>query len=171
VALSPSRVAIVREIDSWLRPDRLRVCLAPAGSPAHCAAAAARPAEAFTPEQFLFITRSYPEIHDLELPPPYVAMYEIPLVPVAGESRDLVVTERTAPDGGWQFTRAEGVQVEEELPSKRVRLYSESGAAGLLVIEKAFGMSSPNPDDLDMRYPPCVFEAPPGDSLLALVGR
>ena len=170
VSLSSSSVAIVREIDSWLRPDRLRVCLTPTGSPARCADPRARPAEAFAPGQFLFITRSYPEIHDLELPPPYVATYEIPIAPVAGQSRDLILTDRTAPDRGWRFTRADGVQVDGELPAKRVRLHSERGTPGLLLVEKTFGRSSSNPDDLDMRYPPCVFEAPPGDSLLALVG-
>jgi hypothetical protein len=171
VELGPSSVAIVREIASWLRPDRLRVCLAPAGAPARCAAPAARPAEVFTPEQFLFITRSYPEIHRLDVPPPYVARYEIPLVPDAGERRDLILTDRTAPDAGWRFTGAEGLRIEGDLPAKRVRVHSETGAAGVLVIEKAFGPSSGNPDDLDMRYPPCMFEAPPGDALLALVER
>lgn len=172
VPLGPMTVAVLRDIESWLQPESLRACRVPVGSgaPAQCSPATPRATDALTPERFLFITRSFPEVHSLDLRPPYIATYEIPLAPGAGESRDLALTDHGARDGGWQITRAEGVHVEGQLPSRGVRLHSETGSPGLLVIEKPFGTSASVPDENDVRYPPCVFEAPPGDPLHALAG-
>src|SRR5262249_36644370 len=103
---------------------------------------------------------SFPEIHDLDLASPYVASYEIPLSPVAGETRNLTVADDTAAGCRWSITRVEGVQVEGHLPAYHVRLHSDTGAPGLLVVEKAFGTPGCPVDVLDDRYPPCLLETP-----------
>lgn len=167
IVLGPNTVAVAREIESWLRPDRLRACRVRVGSalPAVCADATPRAKGISARERFLFVSRSYPESHNLDVPPPYIATYEIPLAPIAGESRELSLSEPGLPDCVWQFTRAEGVRVEGELPSRRVRLRSDDGRAALLVIEKPFGTSACEPLDLDRRYPPCLLETAPGDPM------
>lgn len=172
VPLGPTTVAVLREIESWLRPGSLRACRVPvaSGSPALCSDATPRATGTLAPERFLFITRSFLEVHDLDLPPPYIATYEIPLAPGAGESRDLALTDHGAGDGSWRIARTEGVRVEGRLPARRVRLRSDTGSPGRLVFERPFGTRASSPGDIDMRYPPCVFEAPPGDALQALVG-
>jgi hypothetical protein len=76
----------------------------------------------------------------------------------------VVVTDRDAPDCGWLITRVEGAKVDGTLPSEYVRLTSESGAAGLLVLEKPFGVAPCPPGDFDRRYPPCLVETVPDDS-------
>jgi hypothetical protein len=117
----------------------------------------------------LFVTRSNPGIHSLDLPAPYVATYEIPLSPRAGETRDLSLADQATAECGWRFTHAEGLHVEGQLPARRIRLRSDSGNPGLLKIEKPFGTAACPSIDGDNRYPPCVFEMYPGDSLAALV--
>jgi hypothetical protein len=167
IPLGPDAVAVVREIESWLRPEHLRACRAPLGSVQSpvCAAATPRAAGAVARERFLFVSRSYPESHSLDLPAPYVATYEIPLAPAAGESREIALTDPSAPQCAWRFTRADGIRVEGELPSRRVRLHSNDGSPATLVIEKPFGASGCESFDLDRRYPPCLLETPPGDPL------
>jgi hypothetical protein len=171
VDLARSRVAVVREIESWLRPEKLVACRAPLGSgqPPVCSDAIPKDLDALSPERFLFATRTFPGIHGLDLPPPYIATYEIPLVPGAGESRELALTDQASADCGWRITRAEGVQVDGQLPARQVRLHSSRGGRGLLVIEKPFGTTACAANDVDSRYPPCVFETPLGDPLLAVV--
>ena len=175
VPLGATTVAVLREVESWMQPEGTRACRVPLASagPAQCAGASDRAAEAFTPDRFLFISRSYPEMHRLDLPQPYVARYEIPLAPTRGESRIFSLEERDRSACGWRITRADGVQVEGALPSTRVVLHADAaGAPGLLVVEKPFGTSTCGPDELDMHYPPCVLETEPGDPLAAtLEGR
>jgi hypothetical protein len=174
VTLGPTDVAVVREIESWLRPDLLRACRHPIGSarPPVCQSANRRPIEVLTSQRFLFVTRSYPVIHDLDLPPPYVARYELPLMPAAGESREFVLTDAPQPgrECSWRITQVERLQSEDLLPSARVRLRSERGEPGLLVIERPWGGPGCASGQLDTRFPPCIFEAAPGDPLSALVG-
>ena len=161
--------AVVREIDSWLRPESVRACRAPTGrrGPTVCADAIHRgPAEAAG--RFLFITRSYPQTHTLEVPPPYRATYEIPLAPGAGEIRDVLLAEHAAGPHGWHVTRVEGLEVEGTLPATRVRLRSRTGNPGRLVIERQYD-ASPSSEGLDPRYLPCLFEAVPGDPLLGVL--
>ena len=168
VPLKGGRVAILREVDSWLRPDALVACLVPSTSmPASCARAQAAKSE--SGGRFLFSMRSYPEIADVQATMPYVARYEIPLVPVAGETREVVLAADGDPQCGWKITRAEGVRVDGELPSRRIRLHSDTGDPGLLVFEKAFGSPACLADDLDRRYPPCILETQPGDPLRTFV--
>jgi hypothetical protein len=169
VPLEPTNFAVVREIDSWLQPEALRACRIPVGPGRAPVCSDAIPRATLAPERFLFINRSFPEVHGLDLPPPYIATYEIPVAPLAGESREVVLTDQAEPECGWRFTRAEGVQVDGPLPARRVRLHSVTGSPGVLVIEKPFGVSASCPLDLDMRYPPCVFESRPDDALLAFV--
>ena len=166
IRLGGTTVAVVREVDSWLQPEGTRSCRVPLGTagPAQCSGAGDRAAEAVAPERFLFISRSFPEIQRLDLAQPYVAQYEIPLAPTLGERRIFNVEDRDRSACGWRITRADGVQVEGELPSARVVLHADANAgAGLLVIEKPFGTSACQPDEIDRRYPPCVFETVPGD--------
>jgi hypothetical protein len=172
ISLGPTAVALIREIESWLRPARSRACRLPIGSgaPGLCAGATPRAQSAFVRERFLFVSRSYPEIHALDLPPPYLASYEIPLAPAAGQSRDFTLTEPGRSDCIWHFTRAEGVRVEGPLPARRVRLHSDDGGPALLVVEKPFGTEACGPLDLDRRYPPCLLETPPDDPLQADAG-
>jgi hypothetical protein len=174
VALGPTTAAVVRDVDSWLQPETLRACrvpLEPRGEP-RCEMTSPRSSEQFDWERFLFLRRWCPEIHPLDLPPPYVATYEIPLSPVAGESRELVVADVYAPGCSWRITRVEGVRVEGQLPAGRVRLHADSGDRALVVLERPIGVAAcPVAEFADTRYPPCVFDAQPGDPLLTLVGE
>src|SRR5262249_36747676 len=81
VPLWRTDVVVLREIASWLEPERLVACRRPIGSerPPVCSAANPREPETLTPEHFLFATRYFPEIHRLDLPQPYIATYEIPV--------------------------------------------------------------------------------------------
>jgi hypothetical protein len=172
VPLGPTTVARLEEVESWMRPESLRACRTPLadGGREICTPALPLKRDALAPDRFLFASRSYPEIHLLDLPLPYVARYEIPLAPSAGDYRDLVVTDRAEPGCGWLITRVEGVKVNGTLPSKNVRLASDTGAAGLLILEKPFGVASCPPADLDRRYPPCLLETVPDDSRPGLAG-
>jgi hypothetical protein len=172
VALDRRSVAIVREIDSWLQPEMLRACRAAGGENApRCAPAHRKVIDAIGPERFLFITRAFPEIHSLDVPRPYTATYEIPLVANAAGTRDVAMIDLTTPDCGWRITRADGVHVESRLPARRARLRAESGAHGMLVVERTFGATPCGAADADMRYPPCIFETAADDPLMALVGQ
>jgi len=168
--LKGNTVAVVREIASWLQPQALRACRRPISSELSpsCSSAARPIRETRNPEQFLFVSRSNPGIHSLDLSAPYIATYEIPLMPAAGESRDLTVIDDVNPECAWRITRAEGVRVEGDLPSRRVRLHSGSGVPGSVVIEKPFATTGCPAYDFDNRYPPCVLETRPGDPLGAL---
>jgi hypothetical protein len=170
VALERGSVAIVREIDSWLQPEALRACRLAGGADApRCAPAHTKVIDAIGPERFLFITRAFPEIHSLDAARPYTATYEIPLKVEEAGMRDIAMVDYAAADCGWQITRADGVRVDGPLPARRARLQAEPGARGLLVVERRFGAVPCGVDDGDLRYPPCVFEAPVDDPLLALV--
>ncbi len=158
VALGSSRVALLREIESWLQPESLTACRTPVGSGQAPTCAAARPMAALAPQRFLFATRSFPEIHSLDLSPPYIATYEIPVSPAAGASRNLTVSDRTAPGCGWRITRVDGLGVDRALPAAHVRVRSDDGRPGLLVIEKPFGTTACANGVGDLRYPPCVIE-------------
>lgn len=170
VALSPTAAAILRDIESWLRPRNLRACRTAVGvgSSPRCSTATPRESDAYTPERFLFSMRSFPEVHALDVPLPYVASYEIPLAPVPGESRELTLTDHPGGDCGWRFTRADGVRVDGSLPARRVRLYA-TGAAASVVVERPFGTAACGRGFPDMRYLPCVLETRPGDPLQSLV--
>lgn len=170
LALDRGTVAIVREIDSWLQPEMLRACRAAGGKSApRCAPAHRKVIDAIGPERFLFITRAFPEIHSLDVARPYTATYEIPLVANEAGTRDVAMIDLTTPDCGWRITRADGVHVENPLPARRARLRAESGARGMLVVERTFGATPCGADDADMRYPPCIFETAADDPLMALV--
>jgi len=163
VALRRGQVAVVREIDSWLQPQKLVACRRPPGAPPVCTAAH-RTAVANT-GAFLFLKRSFPEIHGLDLPAPYLATYEIPLAPLAGERRDLTLADHgSVAECDWRITRVEGVEVESPLPGLQVRLSSATGRPGLLVIEKLFGSAPCTDDVVDRRYPPCILETLPQDA-------
>jgi hypothetical protein len=170
VALTGMSVAVLREIDSWLQPESLRACRQPVGStaPPLCAAAIPRSHDTRSPERFLFLSRSHPQTRSIDVPRPYLSTYEIPLLIGTGEERDLTVTDQSANECAWRITRAEGVQVAGNLPARQVRLRSRNGSPGLLVVEKPFGTPA-CARERDSIYPPCVFEARPGDPLRALV--
>jgi len=73
VPLGPGTFALLREVDSWLRPEALRACrtpLDPSGPPV-CSPADLRMVETRGGERFLFSTRAFPEIHGLHVGPPY----------------------------------------------------------------------------------------------------
>jgi len=172
VQLDGGRVAAVREIDSWLRPQSLRACRQPldAAADATCVAAKSPPREGLDPDRFLFVTRPYPEIHALDMPQPYVASYAIPVVATAGEARDFVLADHArAGCEAWHIAQADGVQVEGTLPAAHVRLRSVDGRPGTLRLEKAFGTTRCASDIFDMRYPPCIVELRPDDPLHAAV--
>ena len=132
------------------------------GSP-QCSRSTFLPAELRSPERFLFISRSFPETHALDLAPPYTATYEIPVAPRVGETRDLMIADADT-DAGWRITRVDGVRVEGSMPSGRVRLHADSANAALVVLEKPF-VERTSTGDIDRRYPPCLFELAPGDPL------
>jgi hypothetical protein len=163
-------VAYVREVDSWLRPRSLRACLTPLdpAQPAACSSAIPATTELLAPEHFLFVWRAYPQIHDLDLPKPYVATYEIPLVPIAGETREVSVLDVDLQQCRWRVTRVEGVEIDDHLPARRLRLRSTTGERGLLVVERRWGIDPCSP--LDSHYPPCFLETRPGDRLQAVAG-
>ncbi len=165
VSLPTGDVAVLREIDSWLEPEALTACRIPVDStrPAVCRLARGRSLDADRAERFLFMTRSFPDIHDIDLPPPYVARYEVPLSAVAGQTRDFVLADNDVSGCAWTITRAQGVRVDGQLPARHVRLHSDTGATGLIVFEKPFGTSA-CPDTVDRRYPPCVMETRPEET-------
>jgi len=162
-----TEVAVLREIESWMEPDRLVACrrFVDSEHPPLCSAAAPPDPGVLNPERFLFATRSFPQIHNLDAPAPYIATYEIPLSPLAGESRELTLIDHFPPGCEWRITRAEGVRVEGTLPATRIRLHAENSTPGLLVIEKPFGTAACPSETSEIRYPPCVFETQPGDPL------
>lgn len=166
--------ARLREIDSWLQPLSLKACrvpITPGGVPL-CAAVTAAMSDARLPERFLFLNRSFPLVESLDRQArPYIATYEIPLAPTAGERRDLAVADNHASPCGWRITRVDGVRVEGTLPASRVRLHAANAGAGLVVFEKPFGTPGCPSGDIDSRYPPCVLETSPDDPLQDLVGR
>ncbi len=167
VPLSDGTVAALRDIESWMDTDRLIACRTPTdGRGEVCAGTTKRGAEGTAPERVLISLYSDTGIHGLDVPPPYIARYTIPLVPTAGESRELRlerndnVHDSAAPDCGWQITRVDGVEIDGPLPARHVRLHSESGAPGVLVIEKPFGtILCQGNGDIDRGYPPCLFES------------
>ena len=165
VSLPAGEVAVLREIDSWLDPEALVACRIPVDSarPPVCRPARGRPFDSDKPDRFLFMTRSFPDIHDIDVPPPYVARYEVPLSPVAGQTRDFVLADNDLSGCGWSITRTEGVRADSQLPAHHLRLHSDAGAPGLIVFEKPFGTSA-CPDIVDRRYPPCVVETPPEET-------
>jgi hypothetical protein len=168
VALSGDRVAVLRDVRSWLRPHSLRVCLQSidVAEPPLCATAA--PSDPGLGGVRTLSARATPEIHSLVTRPPYLVRYQIPLAPAAGERRELIVL-----DGGaacaWRVTQVDGVQVESALPAGAVRLYSPAGASGTVTLEKRFGSSDCPSAYVDDRYPPCLFESTPDDPLRALL--
>lgn len=159
VPLTSGRAAVLSEIDSWLQPGALVACRrALDASTGPTCVAAATGGTLLDAERFTFTSRSFPHVHDLDVPPPYVASYEFALAPSAGESRDFEVVDDGAPGCPWRVTRVEGVDVDGALPAPRVRLHAERGAAGRLVVEKAFGAPACPLDVVDRRYPPCLLE-------------
>jgi hypothetical protein len=171
IPLQSEDVLVVREVESWLQPASLKACRLPTDArPALCEEANLGATRLLASERFMFATRSFPEIHRLDLPPPYIARYEVPISPLAGESRQLLLTDDSAPGCGWRITRVDGVRVDGPLPARVVRLHSDSGEGGLLVFERPFGTAACPSSGFDRRYPPCLFESQPGDPLAALVG-
>jgi hypothetical protein len=166
--LERGKVAVVREIESWLQPESLVACRAfGSGQAPVCSAPDPGNLGARISGHFLFAMRSYPQVHHFDEPPPFIATYQIPLVSVAGRSRDLRVIDPAEPDCSWRVTRADGLQVEGPLPARHVRLHSENGSPGLLVIEKPFGTAGCAANEIDRGYEPCVFESEPDDPLAA----
>jgi hypothetical protein len=166
------QAALLRDIESWLQPGGLKACRVPIaaeGEPA-CAAVAGTPADAETPERFMFLRRSVPLIDQIDRERPYVATYEIPLVPTAGEDREIAISDDSVSPCVWRITRVEGVQVEGTLPAVRVRLHAARSGNGLIVFEKPFGTGGCG-QDIDFRYPPCVLETPLDDPLQDLMVR
>jgi len=172
VALEGGDVAVVREIESWLRSEALLACRTPLGAAGASVCAPARPtaAESGGVARVSFLMRSFPEIHSLDVPPPYVETYEIPLTPAAGESRDMTIADGSPPQCRWHITRVEGVRADGALPTTHVVLHSDAGAPGRLVVERAAGTPSCPTDATARRYPPCVLEMQPGDPLGAQAG-
>ncbi|HVM97891.1 MAG TPA: hypothetical protein VMT89_15965 [Candidatus Acidoferrales bacterium] len=171
VTVLPSgEVLIVRQIESWLRFESLRVCRLPTASGApQCESANLGAIEITDPQRFSFAMRSFPEIHRLDLPPPYVVRYEVPIAPRAGERRELILADASTPDCGWRITAADGVRVDDHIPARVVHLYSEEGAPGELIFERPVGTAACPFSDYDPRYPPCVLETQPGDALAPLL--
>ncbi|MBI3783597.1 MAG: hypothetical protein HY270_09360 [Deltaproteobacteria bacterium] len=164
-------VLLVREVDSWLRPTMSTACRLPTDGRAFvCQPANLGATRTLAPERFLFATRSFPEINGLDVLPPYVARYEIPIEPVAGEGRRIAIAEPQSGPCGWQITRVDRVQTDGQLPATAVRLHSDDGAAGVLVVERRFDAAACALSDFDRRYPPCMIEASPGDPLAAASG-
>jgi hypothetical protein len=167
VPLSDDAVAVLRDIDSWMDTDRLIPCRVPTdGRPAACADTTTRHMDQMTPERFVLSLYSDTGIHGLGVARPYVARYTIPLVPVAGETRELRVVpadslhDSATAECGWRITRVDGVDADGPLPARRVRLRSATGTPGSLVVEKPFGTAAClDTGDLDENYPPCIVES------------
>lgn len=167
VPLSDGAAAVLRDIDSWMDTDGLIPCRVPTnGRPEACADTTTRHVEQMTPERFLLSLYSDTGMHGLDVARPYVARYTIPLVPVAGETRELRLVpsdslhDSTTAECGWRITRVEGVDVDGSLPARQVRLHSATGTPGSLVVEKPFGTAAClDNGDLDENYPPCMIES------------
>jgi hypothetical protein len=168
VPLSNGTSAALRTIESWLDPDRLIACRIPTdGSGELCWGTSEPNAEEMAADRFFASLYSDFGLHPMQVSPPYIARYAIPLVPSAGERRELHLQrgetfhDGDMPDCNWQITRVEGVEVGGQLPARHVRLHSQAGARGMLVIEKPFGTPlCQGNGDMDRGYPPCVLEFP-----------
>jgi len=159
VALADGEYALVQPVDSWLRMDALRACRIPIGSAEPAACADAPAAGHAVPAEILFSARSFPEVHDLDLGRPYVAVYEIPLTPERGHSRTLEALDRGAGDCGWWITAVDGAAVDRALPATTVTVTGTGSSNASIRLEKRFH-DTVCPPALDMRYPPCLWESP-----------
>jgi len=169
VALCDGNIAMLRTIDSWMLQTGDRSCLQPvAGTEAGvCSIVSQDRGDAFDPDRFLFLSRSFPEIHNLELPLPYREVYEIPLFAESGQSRDLTVLDSSSNSAcSWRITRVEGLAYDGKLPAVHIRLHAGDEIHGKLVLEKPFGTSECRNNTLSRRYPPCLLEMAPTDPLL-----
>lgn len=169
IDMAPNAV-LLREIDSWLRPGALKSCRLPAaGGAPLCGTVIPVMPDADDPQRFLFLHRTFFLIDNLDaLQRPYVATYEIPLVPIAGDRRVLTLTDADAGPCGWRITRVEGVRIEGPLPARQVRMHANDNGRGRVVFEKSFGAAG-CPNDIDSRYPPCVLETTVDDPLWKIV--
>lgn len=165
--LASGKVALLREIESWMRPSALVACVKPQSDTAPvCMPANRAPSDIVSPEQFMFVSWAFPAIHRLEIPLPYVAAYEIPLVSDAPGERDLVLLGESQRGAcGWRVTHVEGLPTDTTLPAAGVHLRVDAAMTGRLVVEKPFATAQCPGDVVDRRYPPCLFESVPGDPL------
>jgi hypothetical protein len=167
VPLSHGTIAAVSSIESWLDTDRLIACRTPTDGRAELCAGTTEPnVQEMAPDRFFASLYSDFGLHPINVPPPYVARFTIPLVPTAGEHRELRLQpsdsfhDTEMPACSWHITRVEGVEVDRPLPARQVRLHSKTGAPGALVMEKPFGTDLCRGNgDMDRGYPPCVLES------------
>jgi hypothetical protein len=161
----------LRESDSWQRLEGLRACRQPTEPPVPATCVGSDALAPLAPERFRFVSRSFPEIHHLDIGPPYVARYEIPLAPAVGASHDFrLIDDRVQGACSWRIARVEGLRTEDPLPSDHIRLHSDTGDPGLIVFEREFGTATCG-GTIDRRYPPCVLESEPDDPLMAIADR
>lgn len=164
VPLTPRVVAVVREIDSWMRPGAVQACRRADGAPAPTCVVVDLGPDERDARQFLFGDRAFPDVHKLGVAHPYTATYQIPVLPEEGGRRELMLTADAAA-AGWRIAAIEGVQFDGTLPAARVVLHSDNGHPGMIVLERHFAVGG-----TDTRTPPCLFEAAAGDPLAAVAG-
>jgi hypothetical protein len=141
----------------------MSVCVTPAGSQDRsCSQATPSISEKSGPDQFLFVDRSYPELHGHLADLPYVERQELQLLPASNEVREIALLDETQPDPcAWRVTHVEGVQVESPLPARKVRLRApEFPTRSVIVLEKPFGMPGCEATTDEEHYPVCIFEEP-----------
>ncbi len=168
VPLQEGGFAVLDEIPSWLRPRESTVCYTPVGGggKAQCQQLA------LGGGPFLFSYRSFGSyVHSLDMEPPYLAQYEIPMIPASSGPRTIaVLTEAGQEKCGWRFVSVTGLKSDDALPASRITLRAGSAAEGKLVIARAFGTRECPEPRSDSHFPPCFFETDPGESGVAAAG-
>jgi hypothetical protein len=170
VPLRNGRTALLSEITSWLDPDQVRACRQPLGGETPtCMPASSGADERVEAVSFLFSERSFPHVCSIETPSPYVATYEMRVLPTPGESRDIEVFDEGAPPScGWEIARVEGIDVESRFSPRHVRVHSANGKAGTIVVQKSFGgPRCPAPENRN--YTTCVLETTPSEEALRVL--
>ena len=150
-----SRDVVLSEIDSWLDPWRAQVCIAPPDSHDEptCHGVTVWPDLALRP--FTYSNRLIDEVLAVPGQGGCRITQVIPLQPVAGTIHGF-----SSPDYRWVITQVSGVDVDEALPAKRVRLRSRDGTPGRIILEAVFG---PGSAECGNNQFPSILESTPDD--------
>ena len=149
------------ELDSWLLSDEIRACRRPLAAGDRAVCVKAKPWSSRS-NPGLVSSRSFPELHLLDLERPYRAIYELPLRPAAGEWRSFQLADDDVGECGWRISSIAGLEADRPLPARRVTVRATGEGGATLILAKPFGITGCR-RELDMRYPPCLLESPAGD--------
>jgi hypothetical protein len=158
---------VVADFRGWLQPAAGVACRAEVGasSPPSCLAVRAA---TVSPRGDLFSARTDLSRFHLDTSPPFVASFEIPLVPDSAGEHVFELANPDATSCGWRIVAAEGVEVSPSLPATRIQARSRDGRAGHITLQKTFGTPGCQGDTFHARYPPCLMETDGSEQSLRL---